>query len=55
MAAQHVEYDLKTGKKLDMMLLLGLNEAIDQLAVVNCGAWNRHAWRKDNGRVLRTL
>ena len=37
------------------MLMLGLNEAVDQLTVDNCVHWNDFALRREDGHVLRTL
>ena len=46
-----VEYSSKIEK--DMMVMLGLNEAIDQLAMSSSVHWYGHALRRDDGNVLR--
>ena len=35
------------------MLMLGLNENIDQLAIANSVHWYGHVLRKEDGHVLR--
>ena len=39
----------------DLMLMLGLNETISQLAMANNVCWYAHVLRRDDGHVLRTL
>ena len=36
-----------------MMFMLGLNEAIDQLAMANSVHWYGHVLRREDGHVLR--
>ena len=36
-----------------MMLILGLNETIDQLAMTNSVRWYGHVLRREDGHVLR--
>ena len=40
-------------KSTDLMLMLGLNETIDQLAMVNSVRWYGHVLRREDGHVLR--
>ena len=35
------------------MIMLGLNETIDQLAVANSGCWYGHVLTREDGHVLR--
>ena len=35
------------------MVMLGLNENIDQLAMVNSVCWHGHVLRREDGHVLR--
>ena len=37
----------------DFMLMLGLNETIDQLVMVNNYGWHRHMQRREDGDALR--
>ena len=37
-----------------MMLLLGLNETIHQLAMANSVHWHSHVLRRENGHALRS-
>ena len=37
----------------DLMLMLGLKEAIDQLAMANSVRWHCHMLRREDGHVLR--
>ena len=37
----------------DFMLMLGLNETIDQLAIANSVRWYGHVLRREDGHVLR--
>ena len=39
----------------DLMLMLGLNETIDQLATANSVRWNGHVSKREDGQILRTL
>ena len=49
-----MEYRSKTKKRSsDLMFMLGLNETIDQLAMVNCIRWYGHVLRRKDGHVLR--
>ena len=43
------------GRKIstDMIFMLGLNEAIDQLAMANSVRWYGHVLRREGGQVLR--
>ena len=34
--------------------MLGLNETIDQLAMVNSVCWYGHVLRREDGRILKT-
>ena len=43
--------DIKRAEYL--VLMLGLNETIDQLAVANCVCWYCHVLRREVGHVLR--
>ena len=40
-------------RSTDLMLLLGLRETIDQLAMANSTRWYGHALRREDGHVLR--
>ena len=40
-------------RSIDWMLMLGLNEAIDQLAMANSIRWYGHVLRREDGDVLR--
>ena len=45
---------LKDGKRSNyLMLLLGLNETIDQLAMANSVRWNGHVLKREDGHVFR--
>ena len=45
---------LKDGKRSkDLMLKLGLNETINQLAMANSVCWHSHVLRREAGHVLR--
>ena len=49
-----MEYRSKTKKEsTDLMLMLGLNETIDQLAMTNSVCWHVHVLRRKNGHILR--
>ena len=37
----------------DLMLMLGLMETIDHLAIVNSVCWYGHVWRREDGHVVR--
>ena len=37
----------------DLMFMLGLNEAIDQLAMAHSAHWYGHVLRREDGQVLR--
>ena len=37
----------------DFMLMLGLNETRDHLAMTNSGRWYGHVFRRDDGHLLR--
>ena len=39
----------------DLMLMLGLNETIDQLAMANSVCWYSHMLRREDGHVLRRV
>ena len=45
--------DRKTSK--DLMLMVGLNETIDQLAMANSVHWYGNVLRREDGHVLREL
>ena len=40
-------------RSMDLMLMLGLNETIDQLAMTNSICWYGHVMRREDGHVLR--
>ena len=40
-------------RSIDFMFMLGLNETIDQLAIVSCVVWYGHVLRREDGHVLR--
>ena len=40
-------------RSMDLILMLDLNEAIDQLAMANSVRWYGHVLRRENGHVLR--
>ena len=42
-------------KDQKIMLMLGLNETIDHLAVASSVCWYSHVLRRENGHVLRPL
>ena len=45
---------LKDGKRFkDLMLVLGLNETVDQLALENSIHWYDYLLRREGGHVLR--
>ena len=45
---------LKDGKRAnDLMLILGLNETMDQLAITHNIHWYIHVLRREDGFVLR--
>ena len=47
---------LKDGKRSkDLMLMLGLDEAIDQLAMTDSVHWHGHVLRREDGHVLRSF
>ena len=39
-------------RSMDLMLMLGLNETIDQLAMENSFRWYGHVLRREHGHVL---
>ena len=39
-------------RSTDLMFMLGLNEAMDQLAMANCVHWYGHVLRREDGHVL---
>ena len=39
----------------DLMVMLGLNETIDQLAIANGVCWYGHVLRREDGHVLRRV
>ena len=38
-----------------MLLMLGLNEAIDQLSIANSVCWYGDVLRREDGHVIRTV
>ena len=40
-------------RSTDLMFMLGLNEAIDQLAITNSVLWYGYALSREDGHVLR--
>ena len=40
-------------RSTDLMLMLGLNGTIDQLAMANSVSWYSHVLRREDGHVLR--
>ena len=38
---------------MDLILILGLNETKDQLAIANSVRWYGHVLRREDGHVLR--
>ena len=40
-------------RSMDLMLMLGFNETIDQLAMVDSVCWYGHVLRRDDGHILR--
>ena len=38
---------------IDLMFMLGLNETVDQLAMVNSVRWIGHVLRSEGGHILR--
>ena len=40
-------------RSTDLILMLGLNETIDQLAMANCVHWHNHVLRREDGHVIR--
>ena len=40
-------------KVMDLTLMLGLNETIDQLAMANSVRWHSHGLRREDVHVLR--
>ena len=45
---------LKHGKiSMDLIIMLGLNEAIDQLSMASSVHWYGHVLRRDDGHILR--
>ena len=48
------EVQLKDRKRsANLILMLGLNETMDQLAIANRVRWHGHVMRRDNGHVMR--
>ena len=43
--------DIKRSK--DLILMLGLNETVDQLAIAKSVRWYGHVLRREDGHVLR--
>ena len=39
-------------RSTDLMFMLGLNETIDQLAMVNSVRWYCHVLRREDGHIL---
>ena len=39
-------------RSMDLMFMLGLNEAIDQLAMTNSVHWHGHVFRREDVHVL---
>ena len=40
-------------RSTDLMFMLGLKEAIDQLAMANSDRWHGHVLRREDGHMLR--
>ena len=40
-------------RSMDLILVFGLNETIDQLAMANSVRWNCHVLRREDGHVLK--
>ena len=40
-------------RSMDLMSMLGLNETIDQLAMVSCVCWHGHVLGREDGNVIR--
>ena len=40
-------------RSIDLMLMLGLKETMDKLAIANSVCWYGYALRRENGHVLR--
>ena len=40
-------------RSTDLMLMLGFNETIDQLAIANSVRWHGHVLRREDGHALR--
>ena len=40
-------------RSTDLMIMLGLSETTDQLAIANSVRWYCHVLRRENGHVLR--
>ena len=40
-------------RSTDLMFMLGLKEAIDQLAMANIDCWHGHVLRREDGHALR--
>ena len=47
-----MEHSSQIKKSKDFMLILGLNEKIDQLAMANSDDWYAHVLRRGDGHVL---
>ena len=50
-----MEYSSHRKRSKDLMSILGLNETIDQLTMVNSVCWYDHVLRREDGHILRTL
>ena len=40
-------------RSIDLMLMLGLSDTVDQLAMANSVCWYGHVFRKEDGHGLR--
>ena len=48
------ELQMKNRKKsADFMFMLGLSNALDQLAIANSGCWYGHVLRREDGHMLK--
>ena len=50
-----MEYSSRKEKvhKKDLMFMLGLNETINQMGIVNSVRWYGHVMRREDGHVMR--
>ena len=48
-----MEYSSKKKRSMDLMLMQGLNETIDQLVMANSVCWYGNVLRTEDGHVLR--